>query len=317
MRSLITILLSSILFSAYAQRQNVYYIKGISQKVSTRDSADFIRIVREPDSGSVLYKLTEYYGNGTQKLLGLSSTIDPIKFEGISTTFDKNGKRRTVLNFKAGRLLGDQYYYYPNGKLREARTYLAPGKDFKEIYLINTYNDSTGKALVTAGNGHYQNQDYQNKTFSEGELKDGLKQGEWKTSVKNDSIIVNEIYNSGTFVKGTAKFANGEVVTYDKPETLPQFPGGVDGFGRFLGRTLRYPADAQRNGIQGRVMLSFVVEKDGSLTNIHPVGASPSPLLTEEATRVLNESPKWQPGMQYGRAVRVQYTVPIIFNLGR
>ncbi len=317
MRILITFILSSLLASAFAQRQNVYYLKNNGRSVSTHDSADYTRIVREPDSGSVLYKVMEYYPNGTAKLLGLSSTIDPIKFEGVSTTFDKNGKRGAVLNFKAGRLLGEQYYYYANGKLREARTYLPPDKDFKESYLINIYNDSTGKALVTAGNGHYQNHDYQNKTFSEGDLKDGLKQGEWKISVNNDSVMVNETYNSGSFVKGTAKFANGEVLIYDKPETLPQFPGGISAFGKFLGRTLRYPADAQRNGIQGRVMLSFVVEKDGSLTDIHPVGKSPSPLLTEEATRVLNESPKWLPGMRYGRAVRVKYTVPIVFNLGR
>jgi TonB family protein len=317
MRFLVTLLLWSLLINAYAQRQNVYYLKNGGRSVSTRDSADYTRIVREPDSGSVLYKVMEYYVNGTPKLLGLSSTVDPVKFEGISTTFDKNGKRQTVLNYKAGRLLGEQYYYYSNGKMREIRTYLAPDKNFKESYLINTYNDSTGKVLVTAGNGHYQNHDYQNKLFTEGDLKDGLKQGEWKTSVKNDSIIVNETYNAGTFVKGTAKFANGEVLTYDKPETLPQFPGGINGFGKFLSRTLRYPADAQRNNIQGRVMVAFVVEKDGSLTDIHPIGKSPSPLLTDEATRVLNESPKWQPGMQYGRAVRVRYTVPIVFNLGR
>lgn len=317
MRFLITLLLSSLFVNVYAQRQNVYYLKNSGQAVSNRDSADYTRIVREPDSGSVLYKVMEFYMNGTPKLLGLSSTIDPVKFEGISTTFDKSGKRGSVLNFKSGRLSGEQYYYYPNGKLREVRTYLSPDKDLKESYLINSFNDSTGKVLVTAGNGHYQNDDHQTKTFAEGDLKDGLKQGEWKISVKNDSIIVNETYNSGTLVKGTAKFANGEVFTYDKPETLPQFPGGVNAFGKFLSRTLRYPIDAQRNGIQGRVILAFVVEKDGSLTDIRPVGKSPSPLLTEEATRVLNESPKWQPGIQYGRAVRVKYTVPIVFNLGR
>ena len=317
MRLLITFLLSASLINTFAQRQNVYYFKTNGRSVPNRDSADFTRVVREPDSGTVLYKVMEYYINGTPKLLGLSSTINPIKFDGINTTFDKNGKRQAVLNYKSGRLLGDQYYYYSNGLLREVRAYLPADKDFKESYRINTFNDSTGKALVTAGNGHYASYDRLNKTRAEGDLKGGLKHGEWQMSVKNDSILLNEVYSTGVLVKGTAKFANGEVLTYDKPETLPQFPSGINGFSTFLGRTLRYPADAQRNNIQGRVMVSFVVEKDGSLTDIHPVGKSPSPLLSDEAIRVLNESPKWQPGIQYGRAVRVKYTVPIVFNLGR
>ena len=98
-------------------------------------------------------------------------------------------------------------------------------------------------------------------------------------------------------------------------EQLPDFPGGMAGFGKYLNKSLRYPAVAQENGVQGRVNVTFVVERDGSLTDIKPIGRKLGSGLEEEAMRVLKSSPKWTPGKQNGRAVRVQYTVPIVFTL--
>jgi len=98
-------------------------------------------------------------------------------------------------------------------------------------------------------------------------------------------------------------------------EVLPAFPGGMEAFGKYLGRALRYPSVAQENGVQGRVNVTFVVERDGSLTDIKPIGRQLGSGLEEEAVRVLKSAPKWTPGRQNGRPVRVQYTVPIVFTL--
>lgn len=97
-------------------------------------------------------------------------------------------------------------------------------------------------------------------------------------------------------------------------EHLPEFPGGVAAFGKFLGTHVRYPKDAREKGIQGRVIVTFVVEKDGKLSDIKVV-RSVSPDIDAEALRVLALSPKWKPGTQKGKAVRVQYSVPISFTL--
>jgi TonB family protein len=94
----------------------------------------------------------------------------------------------------------------------------------------------------------------------------------------------------------------------------PEFPGGITEFYQFLGRTIRYPAEMRRNNIQGRVIITFVVEKDGSLSNI-VVLRSPGYGSAEESARVMALCPKWHPGMQNGKPVRVQYTVPISFTL--
>ena len=98
-------------------------------------------------------------------------------------------------------------------------------------------------------------------------------------------------------------------------EVSPVFPGGEQGFNNFLVHNIRYPKAARDSNIQGRVYLSFIVEKDGSLSNIKTL-RSPDQALADEAKRVLSISPHWSPGIQNGKPVRVQYTVPINFSLG-
>jgi len=98
-------------------------------------------------------------------------------------------------------------------------------------------------------------------------------------------------------------------------EQSPNFPGGTGAFGKFLERNVRYPASARESNVQGKVFVSFIVEADGSLTDVVAV-RGPSDDLKAEAVRVISTSPKWEPGIQNGQAVRVQYTVPINFTLG-
>ena len=98
------------------------------------------------------------------------------------------------------------------------------------------------------------------------------------------------------------------------PEEMPSFPGGVMALMEFLQKNVKYPVEAQKKGVQGRVLVSFVVEKDGSLSEIKTV-KSVDPLLDEEAMRVVKSMPNWTPGKQKGKAVRVKYNVPISFKL--
>ncbi|HVS90973.1 MAG TPA: energy transducer TonB [Mucilaginibacter sp.] len=97
-------------------------------------------------------------------------------------------------------------------------------------------------------------------------------------------------------------------------ENEPTFPGGKNAFVRFLATNIRYPATAYEKHIQGKVFLSFVIEKDGSLTDIKVV-RSASNDLDAEALRVMKICPRWNAGTQNGRPVRVAYTIPISFTL--
>jgi len=101
---------------------------------------------------------------------------------------------------------------------------------------------------------------------------------------------------------------------YTLVEKQPQFPGGESAMFQFLTENLRYPTLAKEYGIEGRVVVSFVVEKDGSLTDlkiVKDIGGG----CGEEALRLMQAMPKWVPGQQHGRVVRVAYTLPVSFRL--
>jgi periplasmic protein TonB len=107
----------------------------------------------------------------------------------------------------------------------------------------------------------------------------------------------------------------GESEVFVTAEFEPTPIGGMEKFYSFLGNKIKYPNAAKESGTQGRVVLTFIVEKDGSLTDIKAV-RDPGNGLADEAIRVLKLSPKWKPGSQNGRTVRVQYTIPVNFSLG-
>ena len=107
-----------------------------------------------------------------------------------------------------------------------------------------------------------------------------------------------------------------EVATkvFDVVEEMPSFPGGQGALMSYLASNIKYPVVAQENGVQGRVIVSFVVERDGSISDVR-VARSVDPSLDREAQRVVQSMPRWKPGKQNGSAVRVKYTVPVVFRL--
>lgn len=140
--------------------------------------------------------------------------------------------------------------------------------------------------------------------------------------VKNDAKITTE-FNFDDFSEDVV-IVQQEVFVEEEEEDdvpllfvedMPQFQGGdLNKFRNWVQSRLKYPAIAQENNIQGKVVLSFVIEKDGSLTNIS-VLQSPDRSLAEEASRVLALSPKWTPGKQRNIPTRVKYTLPVDFVL--
>ena len=103
---------------------------------------------------------------------------------------------------------------------------------------------------------------------------------------------------------------------YLMPDQLPEFPGGMQAMMKFLSTNIKYPVEAQKKGISGRVIVQFVIMEDGTLDQAKVIRGV-DPLLDEEALRVVKSMPKWKPGMDRGEAVKVRFTAPIMFNLSR
>ena len=131
-----------------------------------------------------------------------------------------------------------------------------------------------------------------------------------ETTVTEEPVPVAE--NAQAPAADTAQVVKDEVFVV--VEEQPLFPGGNPALMKFLGDNIKYPVIAQENGISGRVITNFVVEKDGSITDVQVVrGVDPS--LDKEALRVIQSMPKWKPGRQRGEDVRVRYTLPVVFRL--
>ena len=151
--------------------------------------------------------------------------------------------------------------------------------------------------------------------------KEGVAYGTWTpqagtNSETRDTVKIKLSYDTipgeAYTAVGTFEPVQGDV--FDVVEEMPQYPGGPQELFKFLSENVQYPAEAEKAGIQGRVILTFVVEKDGSISQ-PTVVKSVDPLLDAEAVRVISAMPNWKPGKQNGKVVRVKYTVPLSFNL--
>ena len=101
---------------------------------------------------------------------------------------------------------------------------------------------------------------------------------------------------------------------FDTVEQMPEYPGGMQAMIEFLQTNMKYPEDAAKQKVEGRVMVQFVVETDGSVSDVH-VAKQVFPSLDAEAIRVVQAMPKWMPGKEKGKVVRVKYNLPIVFRM--
>ena len=116
-----------------------------------------------------------------------------------------------------------------------------------------------------------------------------------------------------SFMTSTAQTKKNDMV-FDVVEVMPQFPGGQIAMLQYLMENIKYPEQAMKKGIQGRVAVRFIVEKDGSISDVKPI-LSVHPLLNKEAVRVVESMPKWTPGKHNGKPVRVRFNLPVMFKL--
>ena len=309
MKAFITIALLLFCVSAFAQKQNVYYYKNNGTDVFSPDSADYIQVIREPDSGSTLYKVLEYYKNKKPKSIGTSSIIHPVRLEESNLNYYANGKRKTVLNYHKGRLTGKQYYFYPNGRLFQELQYSADNTQDND-YQIITVADTTGAAYVTNGEGYYKKY---NDSFSviteEGPVKKGLKDSIWKGTDEELKITFIEKYNCGNLIEGTSTDTSNIQVKYAGARISPlQYQDGLDMFNRFINKNLRSPEHS--NIKQFQVSVRFVVYPNNTLGNFRIIKSGGNEMDKILIKLCNSTSANWTPERKYGRPVPAQFETP-------
>lgn len=156
--------------------------------------------------------------------------------------------------------------------------------------------------------------------YNDGKLKeeayyaDNKLHGKLQTFWDNGRLKRDDLYEKGKLIEGKIYNSDGAPTQYYDYEIMPQFPGGFNELVRFLTTHLKYPKKARRQGIQGKVVLKFIVDSEGSIQNI-TVAKSVSEELDNEAIRVVKKMPKWQPGLFDGTKANVYYLLPVSFKL--
>lgn len=308
----------------------VYFMKDNGTIVPEKESADYYLFIMPADSsiGKRAYPVTELYMNRKTKMIGHSlDRSSVLKLHGSALYYYPNGRKKSIMNYDEGFAIGNTIQYYPNGQLWKLSTKeksIVKENVNKKMMDMTKYTtllkecrDSTGKVLTQDGNGIWLDFDKDFKyRIAEGPVVNSLENGEWHGTL-SDTTQFTCTYNAGEVVgTGYGYNKNGTKYPFTKVQVQPEFKGGLEAFGQFLASNIRFPRYERENGIGGRVIMSFVVEKNGVLTDFKTL-RTPSNGLAEESLRVLRLSPPWKPGYLYGIPVNVKYTVPISFTLGR
>lgn len=314
--SLFLSILLCLFFKASAQQPlNTFFLLNSGLYINNPDSADYIRVVYQPEEGSALYPVREFYKNGTKKTIGFSSRVDPPSYEGYLRSYYPNGNKQQIANFSKGQTTDSTYNYYPNGNLYTisvSKPATTPG--YTELR-IEEVRDSTGKELAIHGDGDYfiYNQ-ISGKTIEHGPIKNGVRDGVWVGEKTDTTDRYTEVYANGKLISGESIDDQNVPYKYTSITMSPEFKGGQDRFYSYLNTHLHYPERSRRLGIGRIVHVAFTVEKDGTLTGFSETQSMNSD-LDEEAIRVIKRSPKWEPGRFRGKPIRSRALVPIKFSL--
>jgi len=323
--TIIFICYSCIAFAQQNQTSKILslsFIKKDGTYTNSRDSAEYIRIISQPDSGSIFFNVSELYKNGKRKFFGKSSKSNYLIPEGQCITYYPSGVKKSVENFKNGKPLGLSYFFYPNGRIYHSKDFEQHMPDGESIegnvnyyYFIKDCVDSTGKVLVQNGNGHFVGYDDNFKYIEEeGTLKNGKRDSIWTGGDKGLKIKFTEQYTNGKLISGASTDSTGAIHTYTSRIVEPQYKGGMQALYSYLSNHIVYPNSARDHDIEGTVILRFVVKKDGSVKDIKVV-RSVDKELDGEAIRVLSRSSGWKPAIYYGIPVNIHYQLPVAFFL--
>lgn len=327
-------LLFTLVCANAQKKQNVYYLKNSGLEV-VKDSADFVRVIQEPDSGETNFNYLEYHMNGKRKTLGKVSAFEPnIVMQGTIVRFNQEGKRIEITPYENGIPKGMSYHYFDNGKMYKQIEYgdftppqeqrgipktdyisplFSPNPNAKLIFMA----DSLGVVSVKDGNGHVKEvkATAKNVITEEGNYKDGVKDGIWKGSETLPSYSYVETYEMGKLITGESTQGDQKYSYSSSLFSPPQFRGGVQEFYEYIAPSLRYPEGAIRDKAKGKVLVEFTVAEDGRVTEvISKISAHRA--LDAEAIRIVRSSPRWIPATERGIPTPVKYTVPITFSYG-
>ncbi len=280
-----------------------------------KNTAKYYRIVGQHPVEASKFLVNDYYLNDTLKEMGTFSDTEIYTRDGYFITYATNGRKIEEGFYKDNTRIGEWKAWYENGQIRQESIYDQSSEVFQR-FRVKSFWDSVGNPLTSNGNGAYIIEDSDQMITAKGNLTKGLKDGKWVGYFKNGKIAFEEEYKMNKLIKGKSYDTLGKEYKYDEvfdSKYLTKFYNSI-------GNTLRYPAQARRSGIEGKVVIQIVYNPAGELVHarvVKGIGGG----CDEEALRVIRAfKGKWTDGKKRGQPIRftknqVLY-FPITFRLG-
>ncbi|MGN6178619.1 MAG: toxin-antitoxin system YwqK family antitoxin [Mucilaginibacter sp.] len=308
--------------------QAIYFFKYLPTADSSRmraklveglDSADYFRVVTPPSDGNKRYNIQEYYKTGKIKLIGRTLPSDTLfddetyaKLDGPCATYYPNGVKESIANYWAGNKIGNEYLFYPNGKLYcYLKNNLSDLRQFVECY------DKKGNALCINGDGQWIVYDlHYDNIITRGAVKKGHQNGEWHgRTLRSDSIKFSYFYDDGDLKKTIGYDNAGISYPFNYTWNGPTYAGQpVWSFYDVLTDKIKWPRDGNGKKIPiDTVNIYFIVEKDGSVNNYQILHQS-NINIKEAFLSATRKCHAWKPGKFYGVITRTAVSILVTIN---
>jgi TonB family protein len=306
LRIFLFFIISTKLFSqAPAVIDKITYLDS-SWIETNAENSKYTRVVENYYSDQKSYVFKDYYKSKKIRMIGNSSNRDILRQEGQFIYYYENGNKKSTTTYLNKKKQGKEFNWYENGNLKSELEYFENKKGEIE-YKINNYWNPQKEQKVIDGNGDYEV--INDNSEESGKIKNGFPDGIWKGKFSKSKFTFIEKYENGKLISGVSKDSLNIEYPYTIVDQRPSPKKGMSSFYSYVGKSLYIPTEA-RNKVSGKIYMSFVVDKDGSLIEpkiLKGIGHG----LDESAINVIKEAKKWNPGIKRGIPVRVLYSLPI------
>lgn len=294
----------SNLFFGQSKNDKIISLDSLWQETSNKDFK-YIRLIKDYYLEKETYSVIDYYKTGVVQRTGTTESKDQVIKTGQFVSFYESGKRKSIANYKKNMIYGNYYELYEDGNKKLEGEYIEGKEKFTTKLKINQFWNSKNIQTVIDGNGSYE--EIRENYFASGKIKNGFKDGLWEGFDKKMGYSFSENYENQKLISGVSIDSNKVEYKYDAIEIRPIPKRGMDDFNRHIARTFNMP---KVEGLKGKIYVKFVVEKDGSITDVkvlRDIGYGTG----NEAIRVLTNYGVWIPGVQRGIKVRTTFSLPI------
>ncbi len=308
----ILLFITSLVFSQSPKNISGKIFLDSSGNETSEGNHTSYRIIRNYSSDSDHYEINDYYKSGSIQMKGLSSSKYKLQKNGTFIFYHENGLRKSISNYKSNRQIGKEFRFFEDGTIESEIEFIENVIGFEEGYKIVQFWNKERQHKVIDGNGEYETYDITGIPVI-GEVKNGLKDGQWTGSPEYTGLKFTDLYKNGKFISGKIIDSTGRKLSYKRLIEEGKPKKGFQDFQIHISKALMKSQVVKKTKLSGKIYFLFTVEKDGNLTNLK-VFKGLDETLDKEVLNTLKNCGIWIPAKIRGIETAKEHSLPIIIT---